>query len=66
MGALPKRKTSKARKGERRSHLGLTPPALADCPQCHNPKLPHHTCPVCGTYDGREVVEIKTPKKKTE
>ncbi len=66
MGALPKRKTSKARRGERRSHLGLTPPALVDCPQCHNPKLPHQVCHFCGTYAGREIIELKTPKKKTE
>jgi len=65
MGALPKRKTAKARRGQRRSHLGLTPPALVNCPQCNSPKLPHRVCPVCGTYAGREVVEIKGPKKKT-
>jgi large subunit ribosomal protein L32 len=66
MGALPKRKYAKARQGKRRSHLGLSAPALDYCPQCHTPKLPHHVCPVCGTYAGREVIEIKTktPKKK--
>ena len=61
--ALPKRKYTKARQGKRRSHLALTKPRLVDCPQCHTPKLPHHVCPTCGTYAGREVVEIKTPKK---
>ena len=66
MGALPKRKISKARRGQRRSHDSLTPPALVNCPQCNSPKPPHQVCPVCGTYDGREVVEIKTSKKKAE
>jgi large subunit ribosomal protein L32 len=61
--ALPKRKYAKSRQGKRRSHLALTVPKLVDCPQCHTPKLPHHACPTCGTYAGREVVEIKTPKK---
>ena len=65
MGPLPKRKYPKARQGDRQSHLGLKPPALAPCPQCHTPKLPHHVCPVCGSYAGREAVEIKTPKKKS-
>jgi large subunit ribosomal protein L32 len=64
MGALPKRKTSKARKGKRRSHHGLAAPALVECPQCHSPKLPHRVCPTCGSYAGREVIEIKTPKPK--
>ncbi len=66
MGALPKRKKSKARCRNKRSHGSLTPPALVNCPQCGNPRLPHQVCPVCGTYKGREVVEIKSPKKKTE
>jgi large subunit ribosomal protein L32 len=63
MPPLPKKKTSKASQGKRRSHLGLTPPALEICPHCHSPKLPHHVCPVCGWYDGREVIEIKAAKK---
>ena len=62
--ALPKRKYAKSRQGKRRSHLALKTPALVDCPQCHNPKLPHHVCPTCGSYAGREVIEIKSPKKK--
>lgn len=64
--ALPKRKTAKARQGKRRQHLKLAPPPLVDCPQCHTPKLPHHVCPTCGSYDGREVIEMKTPKKKSK
>jgi len=64
MGALPKRKYAKARQGKRRSHLGLTLPPLEDCPQCHSPKLPHHVCPTCGSYAGKEVIPIKSLKKK--
>lgn len=60
----PKRKYPKARQGKRRSHLHLELPVLEYCPQCHSPKLPHHVCPTCGTYSGREVIEIKQPKKK--
>jgi large subunit ribosomal protein L32 len=64
MGPLPKRKVSKARAGKRRSHFALKPPVLDSCPQCHSPKLPHHACPTCGTYHGREVIKIKGPAKK--
>ncbi len=64
MGALPKRKYAKARQGKRRSHLGLTSPSLNYCSQCHTPKLSHRVCPTCGSYDGRQVVEIEGPKKK--
>lgn len=64
MSPPPKRKYAKARQGKRRSHLHLQPPVLDTCPQCHSPKLPHHACPTCGSYAGREVIEIKQPKKK--
>ncbi|MBI2830845.1 MAG: 50S ribosomal protein L32 [Chloroflexi bacterium] len=64
MVPLPKRKYPKARQGERRSHLARTVPPVVLCSQCHSPKMPHHVCPTCGTYDGREVVEIKAPKEK--
>jgi large subunit ribosomal protein L32 len=66
MAPLPKRKYAKARQGKRRSHLAMKPKKLVECPQCHSPKLPHHVCSVCGSYAGREVIPIKTPKKKNE
>lgn len=67
MAPLPKRKYAKSRQGKRRSHLARTAPSLVDCPQCHSPKLQHRVCKVCGTYNGKEVIEVKSPgesKKK--
>jgi len=57
--ALPKRRTSKARRDKRRSHSKLKPLNLSLCPQCHEPKLPHRVCPHCGTYKGKEIVEVE-------
>ncbi len=55
--AVPKRKTSKARRDKRRSpNMKMTAPGLSICPQCHEPKLPHRVCPNCNYYDGKEVV----------
>jgi large subunit ribosomal protein L32 len=62
---LPKRKYAKARQGERRAHLHLEPVGLTDCPQCHQPRLPHRACPSCGYYKGEAVVELKTKKPRT-
>jgi large subunit ribosomal protein L32 len=64
MPPLPKKKYPKARQGKRRSHLALEATAIMDCPQCHTPKQPHHVCLTCGTYDGREVIKVKSAKKK--
>ena len=61
---LPKRKTTSARQGDRRSHLHLEARELVECPQCHQPMLPHRVCPSCGTYDGRVVVDMEAKTKK--
>lgn len=60
MGALPKRKLGKSRKGRRRSHNALTARNLVSCPKCHELRLPHQVCPSCGSYKGIDVIEIKT------
>ena len=44
--------------------MALSMPAIDYCPQCHNPKIAHHVCPTCGSYAGREVMEVKTAKKR--
>ncbi|HHY94276.1 MAG TPA: 50S ribosomal protein L32 [Firmicutes bacterium] len=62
--ALPKRKTSKSRRGMRRSHWHLEAVSPIACPHCHEPTLAHRVCPACGYYDGRQVVEHKEKKKK--
>ena len=59
--AVPKRKTSKSRRDKRRATHTLSLPALVECPQCHQPKRPHHVCPTCGTYRGREVEPLRAP-----
>ena len=55
--AVPKRRTSKAKRDKRRSHDSLAPQSRSVCPQCGGPKLPHRVCPTCGSYRGRTVVE---------
>jgi large subunit ribosomal protein L32 len=57
--AVPKKKTSKSRRGHRRSHDSLSIPAYSECSQCHEIKRPHHICPHCGYYKGKEVMEVE-------
>ena len=53
--AVPKKKTSKARRDKRRATHSISAPALTVCPQCHHRVRPHHVCGNCGHYRGREV-----------
>jgi len=50
MGAVPKRKLSKARKGKRKAHNALKSPAIGVCPKCGKPKRAHFKCSFCGHY----------------
>ena len=56
---VPKKKTSKARRDQRRSHHALTPKTLTECPQCKELKPQHVVCPSCGSYAGRQVLEVE-------
>ena len=59
MPALPKRRTSKARRDKRRAQWTLKSHRLVTCPQCGSPVRPHHVCLSCGTYRGTQVLEIE-------
>jgi len=57
--AVPKKKVSKSRRDQRRAHDALKPGSYAECSNCGELKRPHHVCASCGSYDGREVLEIE-------
>ncbi len=59
--AVPKKKTSKARRDKRRATHSIAAPAIGDCPHCHHPVRPHHVCLNCGYYRGREVQPLAEP-----
>ena len=59
MPPLPKRKLSKARTGRRRSHWRLKVPQMETCSQCGAMVRPHHVCLACGTYRGKQAIEIE-------
>ena len=55
--AVPKRRTSRARRNKRRAHDAIGTPARSVCPQCQEPKAPHRVCAKCGTYREREIIK---------
>ncbi len=69
--AVPKKRHTKSRRNKRRSHHALKKMKLSTCPKCKEPVLPHHFCSFCGTYKGKEVIDVlakltKKEKKKKE
>jgi large subunit ribosomal protein L32 len=59
MGPLPKRKISRRRKRNRRSHQAISPAHLVKCENCGEYKVAHRVCPHCGFYGEREVIEVE-------
>lgn len=57
--AVPKKKISSSRRDMRRSHDALKSASYAECPNCGELKRPHHVCPSCGQYNGRDVLEAE-------
>lgn len=64
--AVPKRKTSKSKRGMRRSHHALVPANYSECPNCGDIKLSHHVCKSCGHYKGRIVIRANDPVETEE
>jgi large subunit ribosomal protein L32 len=59
--AVPKKRTSKSRKGMRRAHdkLNFTA-AIMICPSCGELKRMHHICEACGVYRGKQVIAVES------
>jgi large subunit ribosomal protein L32 len=57
--AVPTRRQSSARRDKRRATHAIEAPKVNVCPNCGQPKRPHHACANCGTYKGREVEPLR-------
>ena len=56
--AVPKRKMSRSNTRSRRAQWKAVATPLAPCQRCREPKPPHIACPTCGTYNGRDVIDV--------
>lgn len=64
--AVPKKKTTKSARNQRRSHHALKKLTLSVCSSCGAPVRPHTICKACGSYRGRKIGDIQekiAPKK---
>lgn len=56
---VPKKRTSPRRRGMRRAHDFLTFTAAVEACECGELKLRHRLCEGCGTYRGRQLVQVE-------
>ncbi|MFO1052004.1 MAG: 50S ribosomal protein L32 [Planctomycetota bacterium] len=54
--AVPKRRISRARAGFRSIREKLQKAELVACKNCSTMIRPHHVCPSCGHYRGRQIL----------
>jgi large subunit ribosomal protein L32 len=55
----PKKRTTRSRRDMRRSHDFLVRVTTVNCTNCASLVKPHHVCPSCGYYKGKEIVAAK-------
>lgn len=58
--AVPKRKTSRMKRGFRRSHDALAAPSYIEDKNSGELRRPHHIDLKTGMYKGRQVLKVKT------
>ena len=61
--AVPRNRSSNARKNSRSAHSALKPKNVSICSNCKKTIMPHRVCRHCGHYAKKLVV---TPKQKKE
>ncbi len=53
--AVQQNRVTRSKRNMRRSHDSLSGANPNECPSCGELKRPHHVCPSCGAYNGRDV-----------
>ncbi len=63
---VPRQRHTKSRRNRGRSHQALKVLNLKVCAKCGQPILAHQACKNCGTYQGREVLDVMKKLTKRE
>ena len=53
---VPKFRTSRSKRNQRRSHHGISRPNVSICQNCQSVKSSHSVCESCGHYRGEQVM----------
>ena len=57
---------TKGHRNQRRAHHALKQISTVACAKCHAAVVPHRVCLNCGTYAGREVIDVLAKLTKKE
>jgi large subunit ribosomal protein L32 len=63
--ANPKQRHTRHRRDRARKQYDVALTNTQACPKCQAPILPHRACSRCGTYKGKEIVNVM-PRIKQE
>lgn len=63
---VPKQRHTKSRRNKRRSHHALKRKLFSLCPKCGQPVQPHRLCFNCGSYAGKEMIDVMAKLDKKE
>lgn len=55
----PKGKSSRSKRGARRSHIRATVMGFSKCDNCGELKLTHRVCPSCGHYSKKQILKTE-------
>ncbi len=62
--AVPRNRSSNARKNSRRAHMAKKKVITTKCSNCEKKILSHRMCPYCGFYANRSIVGAKEEEKE--
>jgi large subunit ribosomal protein L32 len=57
--AVPKRKTSRMQRRQRKAANFYEGVQATFCPNCNAPLMPHRVCGACGKYDGKQILDVQ-------
>lgn len=61
---LPGHRRTSGDKRRRAAHFALKAGAVNTCPKCKKPTAQHRACAFCGTYKGRQVINMDKRTKR--
>lgn len=64
--AVPKRKTSKSKRDQRRAHDYLKPVNIIEDKKSGEYRLSHHMCKKEGTYNGKQITKIVSEEETAD